>query len=786
MPIGGGTEHGGSAGPVTSGAGDEWNRYLADELDEVERAAFEAVCAGQPAQLRGRRLRAAVLKVLCWDPGQLVKGRIVLFEARVTGRLSLADLHLRHGLSFRGCHFADGVDLSRADCDDTVEFDDCELTDLTVDGAKAAKDLRVTACRAGRVSLVGVDVTGELRLSGSRLSGAASAGAASAGAELASNDATAVLDARDLSVGGSLRLDHCQVDGLVTLHESHVDKDLDLRGGLFRNGSAVVLDATSVLVGREVLGTDGFRAEGEVGFQWAQAQAVRFRDAALSTPGGVALRADGLRTTGGLYLDQGCRVTGTVRLVGARIDGEVAATGGTFVNPAGTAIEADRLTAQDLYLDRGCAVTGAVSLIGVELGRQLTCTGGRFDRAEAAAPALDATGLSCGGSVYLNDGFRAIGPVSLLGAAVRKEVNCTGGGFWHPPGPALHADGLTTEGNLLLDGEFQATGGVRLARATVGRQLLCTGGGFEAPDGIALDLAGLVGRGDVKLDRGFHAVGEVRLRNATVDRDLDLTGGQLANGGRPVLTAHGLRVGGCFSLRLTRTPDGPLDLGRATVDRFEDDLGSWPTAGAVLNGFTYGSLESDELTRHERLDVLRRMPVYFQQPYQQLSRVYRAGGKEAAARDVAIEGHVESRRRGNLRWAPRAWNWFLQHFVGYGYKMWRPFVVLLVLGMLNGGLYQWAEQRNLMQPTSVTKSERSHANEAGFVRCPESYPCFNPYAYSFQLLIPGINLQQFDKWIPSAGRDGGWPLLLYTWLMVAVGWILGIAVFGGLNNVLRK
>lgn len=72
-----------------------------------------------------------------------------------------------------------------------------------------------------------------------------------------------------------------------------------------------------------------------------------------------------------------------------------------------------------------------------------------------------------------------------------------------------------------------------------------------------------------------------------------------------------------------------------------------------------------------------------------------------------------------------------------------------------------------------------------FDRC-GNYPCFTPYAYSFQLLIPGVNLQQVDKWTPNGDKGWGLALLIYTWVMIALGWVAGIAVVGGLNNALRK
>src|SRR5206468_211159 len=151
----------------------------------------------------------------------------------------------------------------------------------------------------------------------------------------------------------------------------------------------------------------------------------------------------------------------------------------------------------------GFQARGAVSLLGAHLTRQLNCTAGTFEHESGFS--LNGDGLQCDGEVFLDRGFSAKGGVRLMGAQIKNELNCTSGRFHNPAGTALNADGLTTPGSVFLDSEteqqgFSAQGMVRLARATVGRQLKLSGAVLSNHGDLSLDLCGLVGYGDAVLD----------------------------------------------------------------------------------------------------------------------------------------------------------------------------------------------------------------------------------------------------------------------------------------------
>lgn len=179
------------------------------------------------------------------------------------------------------------------------------------------------------------------------------------------------------------------------------------------------------------------------------------------------LVGDGLKVEGALFLRR-TRASGEVRLLGAKIGGDLDCSGGSFENPRGKALSADRLTTGgDVFLSNGFRAMGEVCLLGAKIGGTLDCGRGRLETPEGVA--LTADRLTTGGGVFLRDGFRAAGEVRLLGARIGGDLACTGGSFENPEGVALNADRADVQG-VLFWRQLQAppAGRVSLAHATVG------------------------------------------------------------------------------------------------------------------------------------------------------------------------------------------------------------------------------------------------------------------------------------------------------------------------------
>jgi hypothetical protein len=757
-------------------------------LNRAEKRLVSAAQQDTVADLRAQEdgdrpvIRAELLRELCTGGRQWnVKDRIRMTGGQVQGRLDLSGAHLAHPLEFTDCVFGE-IDLRKARAEKSLAWvgeRGARIGALIADEFESDADLTVAGVTvAGVISLHWADVRGDLRLTNSHL--VPPGGQAIAG--------------RDVRVGGTLFMDgpDFHAEGEVCLRSAHVQGDVNCRHARFDYPSGRSIDGDHIIVDGEILlqgyhddspvpahygRKEDFHSDGEVSLQWAQVHRLRATGGKFANPSGFALHADAMHAADGIYLDRGFEATAEVRLVGAHITGELCCTKGTFTNPSGIALNAERIEADDVYLDRGFTAKGQVRFTDAQVRRQLNATGGDFHNEHAGEYALDADGLTCG-DVFLNEGFHAIGAVSLTGAEIHSELNCTAGSFDNRDGFALFADGLTTPGMVYLDKSFRAIGEVRFARATVGRQLVCTDGTFDNQHGIALDLTGVVCQGDVLLNstgsegRFFRATGQVFIRDAQITRDLDFTNARLH--GDEGVKARGLKVGGRLTWKLDPPPEGPTDLSRAQISRLDDTMGSWPEGRYTLTGMSYQTL-GDHVTLEQRKDWLRHTDVYSPDAYQQLANVYRQAGREPDAQEILIASQRDRchKDRGHLPWRSRAWSLFIDRFVGYGYKLHRPFVLLLIAGLAGGVIFAIAN--------SVTKPDLIVPTGQGKV------PPFYPFPYSFQLLIPGLDLHETANYMPNAGASGwGLALMILVWVMIIFGWVLATAVVAGVTRLFRQ
>jgi hypothetical protein len=726
-------------------------------LPLMDSRLLTAVAHGDEADLHGRHdgqrgvLNAATLREVCagTHPHWPVQGRIQVTGARVRGCLDLSGAVLTHAVHFRDCVFEDPVDLRDARADQPVEWEGGHVRAILADRFEGDSDFTLRDAEVtGTVSLCWAHVGGDLRFTASRLRPQAGGRA---------------IDGSGLRVDGTVFLDgeNFHAQGPVRLRSAHINGDLDCRHASFSHPSGYSIDASHLKLDGELLCEEGFRSDGEVCLKWAKVHRVRATGGAFhARRARYALHADALRAEAGVYLDREFRATGAVRLVGANITGELCCTQGRFHNPDGMALHAERIVADDVYLDRGFRARGEVRFTGATVKRQFNATNGEFINKRSRGYALNADGLDCGGEVFLNEGFHSTGAVSLKGAEIASELNCTRGSFTNRGDYALFADGLTTRGLVYLDRGFKAFGEVRFARATVGRQLVCTDGLFDNQHGTALDITGLVAPGDVLLNAGdsghggFRATGKILMCSAVITRDLDFTGGRLHGG--EGLDGRGTYVGGRLIWKPDGPPEGPVDLSYAQVDWIDDTPGSWAEENYTLAGLVYQIQPDGPMTVDQRIGWLKQATDYFPQAYQQLAQMYRTSGRERDAQQVAIASQRDLRKRGHLRPHSTVWNIFLDWTVGYGYRLHRAFLFLLAMGLIGWGLYTLGEHAGLMYPTN--------GSDVPAPQCPPSgYPCFNSFVYSFQLLIPGLDLP------PSPGAGPSWPIP--GWRSWPAGWL---------------
>lgn len=142
--------------------------------------------------------------------------------------------------------------------------------------------------------------------------------------------------------------------------------------------------------------------------------------------------ADGLKVKGSVFLREDSKhrtfeAQGAVRLLGASIGGDLDCNGGRFLNPGKDtkALNADRLTVKgSVFLGDGFKAQGAVRLLNANIGGNLDCTGGLFRN--PGGYALTADGVTVKGCVFLSDKFHVEGLVSLVAADIRLVLGLTG------------------------------------------------------------------------------------------------------------------------------------------------------------------------------------------------------------------------------------------------------------------------------------------------------------------------------------------------------------------------
>jgi hypothetical protein len=184
-------------------------------------------------------------------------------------------------------------------------------------------------------------------------------------------------------------------------------------------------------------------------------------------------------------------------------------------------IEGDRAVIKGgVFLKDGFKASGEIRLLGAKIGGSLSCKSGEFLHTKGHALSCD--GASIGGAVFLNADFKALGTVRFHGARIGGTLDCTGGTFAPEKGPALVCDGAVINGNAFLRNGFKATGEVRLLGAEIGGDLACTGGTFTPKEGHALSCDGAVIRGtlffrDVTEMKGTVSLSSCHSRNLADD-----------------------------------------------------------------------------------------------------------------------------------------------------------------------------------------------------------------------------------------------------------------------------
>ena len=148
------------------------------------------------------------------------------------------------------------------------------------------------------------------------------------------------------------------------------------------------------------------------------------------------LRADRLQCDASVFLRNNFQSFAAVRLLGAQIGGQLNCSGGQFEPKEGDALSADEGAAifadgvvvkGNVVLSNQFKAKGTVRLLGAQIDGQLNCSGGQFEPKEGYA--LVANQAIVKGDVALNKSFKATNTVLFLGIQIGSSLDCSGGQF---------------------------------------------------------------------------------------------------------------------------------------------------------------------------------------------------------------------------------------------------------------------------------------------------------------------------------------------------------------------
>lgn len=740
-----------------------------------------------------RSVRASVIAELLISgpapiPGKI--GAVRLAGARITGTFDVSHADVVQPVELLECWFDEPVHLNATHAK-TISLRGCRIPGLSADGLRTEGelDLKDLVCSAA-VDLTDAHLAGPLVLSGAQLS----------------NPDGSALSADGLTVDNDVFCRNgFQATGEVRLLGARIDGDLDLTDAALDNPTGDALHADSAEFRGSVLCTDGFRAAGKVSLNRCEVGGdVDFTDAVLTNPDGAALHCDGA-TVHGSVAGRGSITTGEISLLGAQIDGQIGLSGAVLSNPGGDAFSGDGLHARTgMFCRDGLQVTGRFRLPGARIGGQLS-----FGTATLSNPgddAFTATKLVVEGNAQFSDGFSATGEVCLLAAHIQGQLNFSGAVLDNPDADALLADESTVDASLNFRDGFDGRGSVSLKGARIGGDIGMEGASLAKPGDDTLSAQGMEVSGSVYCRYGFTSVGRVDLSGVRIGGQLSLRSAVLRNPGQSALVATlsavgadviadgDLAVHGTLDLsRLTVTGDITVDAsmidgaGKTAVDLAQTTAQTlylngmssgrirlnnanfrvvshepedWPTPGALsIDGLSYTSLRPAEVRAAQWLRWLHRaLPDgYRPQPYEQLARVLRRGGRDHEARVVQLA--KQRHRRASLPWHSKPWGWVQDVTVGYGYVPWRA-AGWLGFFWLSGCAY------------FSTQHPISH-QDAGTTG-------YQPALYTLDLILPMLNLGQRNVWQFSAGAQ------IAALLISAGAWILGITVLAGLTRALTR
>jgi hypothetical protein len=449
----------------------------------------------------------------------------------------------------------------------------------------------------------------------------------------------------------------------------------------------------------------------------------------------------------------------------------------------GLTVETDMLCTDGFQADKG------VWLKDARIGRSLKCDGGKFIDPKVALNLENARI----GSIYLRTNynaqektplFSAEGEVNLDNATIAGNLDCNGGQLKKGAEVneyALKADHVQVEGDVYLGNGFRADGEVSLHGAKIGGDLDCSGGKFINAGSSAIDATAANIQDSVLLTDSFEAQGKVIFKDSRIDHDFLLSGVTA-----PEKISLDLRFAKAKTL-LNQESSWPAQDNLLLHGFIFDDFASKVQGSKVETWDTRTQIKWIQLQKREE---------FISQPYEQLATVLRNMGLQEEATEVMIAKNEEHGRHVRTFEAFKEFIWynFFGPFIGFGYRPWNALFASLFIITVGIALFGAGKHCDIVTPTAADAyigkdAEKRELSEwyPRFNAVTYSLETFVPFLQldMRQYWAPNstrMNKVRISKLVlPINGPT----LRVYLWCHIIAGWVLTTLWVGGLTGLLK-
>lgn len=670
--------------------------------------------------------------------------RIAFYECTIMGAIKADRAHIESAVFLTGSTVSGIVRLRGASIGEALAMDGAKL-EAPGEICVLADGLRL----GGPWILRGGSVVGGVRLAGARIGGG-----------------LLWEDARIVQSGVAVHADGAIGEGVWVLRRAKLDGALRFRGmqvkaidaqGLEINSSAEGFNGRGADVRGDLI-LDGAKIAGETRLGRAHiAGELSARGAVLAAPGEEwALGAAGVIVDQGVAL-AGAKLKGGLSLAGAQI-GQGLSASNIEIDGRGRAIEADVMHVRGNWIMRGAKITGSVRLAGAVVDGQLGFTQSAIQGSGDLA--IRADGAQVKGGWFMGRA-EIHGLVRLPAARIGNEMRLRASKISVASGPALFASGVSIARELVLDGGFSTVGGVVLDHASIDGTL-DLGGSHIASAAIGRAGAARKPSYDEVLDARYDEVA-LSLVDARLDR---LVMPQNANERpRGIVDLSRARVGSYEDA----APAWPPPLSRRRGDVRCRSADGRDIDHLVLDGFVYDHLENpDGMVGAGRLRGVSAATMrthwldgqssedlrehFKPQAWLELSKRLAAQGYHEDAREIAITLRRRHRRSASASTGARMQGWFLDVFALYGFNPWRTVLWMVLVVGLFAGVWS-AAARECSQPGCKDEQVFVMALKGNFgqedAKAEANYPDFNALAYSFDVFVPFVDFGFESHWRPN-------------------------------------